>query len=137
MNKFRIRLLAILGVCIAVIITGIIFATTTYLRGDTVGAVISAIISTIIVAFAIFTYVRGNRDLKAGIPYRDERGRKVIEKASSISFILSIYLLLAIGFFEKFFRDVSQATGLAIGVMAIIFAVSWVYYNRQELWKQE
>ena len=70
--------------------------------------------------------------MKEGYPLKDERSKKVIEKASSLAFYVTLYLLLAIGFLSEDvikFRDVSQATSLAVGGMAILFAVFWAYYN--------
>ena len=94
------------------------------------------LIAIIILAFAISVFRRGYGDVKKGFPMRDERSRKVIEKASSLAFYVTIYLLLAIGWLSEdiiTFRDVSQATGLAIGLMAILFAAFWAYYNKREV----
>ena len=47
---------------------------------------------------------------------------------------VTMYSLLAIGFLSEdviHFRDVSQAASVAVGIMAILFAVFWAYYNRK------
>jgi len=72
--------------------------------------------------------------MKKGFPLQDERSKRVMQKAMSMAFLVSLYLLLAIGFLSDDiikFRDVSQATSAAVGGMAILFAVFWVYYNRK------
>jgi uncharacterized membrane protein len=73
--------------------------------------------------------------MKKGFPLQDERSRRVMEKATSKAFLITLYLLLAIGFLSEeviHFRDVSQATSVAVGGMAILFAALWVYYNKKE-----
>jgi len=65
-----------------------------------------------------------------------ERIKRVLEKASSKAFYVSLYLLLLVGFLSDDiikFRDVSQATSLAVGLMAVLFAVFWTYYNKKEI----
>ena len=72
--------------------------------------------------------------MKDGFPLQDERSKKVMEKASSKAFYISLYFLLAIGFLSDDviqFRDVSQATSLAVGGMAVLFAICWFFYNRR------
>nr|MCK4929628.1 hypothetical protein [Nanoarchaeota archaeon] len=135
-GKDKIKLTAIMIVSLLVIATGTLFSLMRFMKGDVAGGVTGALIAIIVLVFAISVLIRANRDLKKGVPWRDERSRKVIEKASSMAFYVSIYMLLAIGWLSEdviHFRDVSQATGLAIGIMAILFAVFWVYYNRKEI----
>jgi len=135
-GKDNIRLTSISIISLLVIATGTAFSLMRFMKGDIAGGVTGAVIAITVLVFAIFVFIRGNRDMKKGFPWRDERSRKVIEKATSTAFYASIYLLLAIGFLSEdiiHFRDVSQATGLAIGIMAILFAVFWAYYNRKEI----
>ncbi|MFH1637868.1 MAG: DUF2178 domain-containing protein [Candidatus Woesearchaeota archaeon] len=132
--KDKIRLTAIIIISLFVIATGTAFSLMRFMAGDVSGGIAGTLIALTILAFAIFVFIRGNRDFKKGFPLKDERSKKVIEKASSKAFIITIYALLAIGFLSEdiiHFRDVSQATGLAIGIMAILFAGFWAYYNRK------
>ncbi|MBU0459728.1 MAG: DUF2178 domain-containing protein [Nanoarchaeota archaeon] len=134
MNTNKIRMIAILIVSILVIITGTLFGIKSYNNNNLGGAILGIIIALIIVIFAILVYKRGNHDLKHGFPLKDERSQKVLEKASSRAFYVSIYLLLAVGFLSDDainFRDVSQATSLIIGMMALLFLGFWIYYNRK------
>ncbi|MAG08167.1 hypothetical protein CMO89_01735 [Candidatus Woesearchaeota archaeon] len=132
----RIRLAVIAIISMLVIATGTLFAYNSFMQGKIAGAVLGTIIAIIIVIFAVFVFKRGNEDLKKGFPLKDERSRKVLEKASSKAFYVSLYLLIAIGLLsDKLikFRDISQATSVAVGGMAILFAVFWAYYNKREL----
>ena len=127
---------ALIVISLFVIATGTAFSLMRFTKGDVAGGVGGALIAIIILVFAISVFRRGYGDVKKGFPLRDERCKKVIEKASSMAFYVTIYMLLAIGWLSEdiiHFRDVSQATGLAIGIMAILFAVFWAYYNRKEV----
>ena len=133
-GKDKIRMTAIIIVSLFVIATGTLFSLMRFMKGDVAGGVGGALIALIILVFAISVFRRGNRDMKKGFPLQDERSKKVMQKAMSMAFLVSLYLLLAIGFLSDDlikFRDVSQATSLAVGGMAILFAVFWAYYNRK------
>ena len=130
----KVRLLAIAVIGALVIVTGSLFSYMSFVKGDVWGGVVGIIIALVILGFAVFVYRRGNRDLRAGYPLKDERSRRVIERATYMAFLVSLYLLLAIGWLSEGvlkFRDVSQATSIAVGGMAILFGVFWVYYNRK------
>lgn len=131
-----IRLIAIFIVSVFVLATGVYYASSALYRGDLPGAVLGCAIALIVLAFAILTYVRGNKDLREGFPLQDERSRRVTEMAASKAFYVSLYLLLFIGLLSEGtieFRDVSQATGVAVGGMALLWAIFWVYYNSKEI----
>ena len=131
-NADKIRLAAILLISLVVIATGTLWFLKAFMNGNTAGGVAGIFIAVIILAFAFFVFVRGSNDLKKGFPLHDERSRRVLEKASSRAFYVSLYLLLAVGFLSEdiiHFRDVSQATGLTTGGMALLFAGFWAYYN--------
>ena len=130
----KVRLLAIAVIGALVIVTGSLFSYMSFVKGDVWGGVVGIISALVILGFAVFVYRRGNRDLRAGYPLKDERSRRVIERATYMAFLVSLYLLLAIGWLSEGvlkFRDVSQATSIAVGGMAILFGVFWVYYNRK------
>jgi len=132
----RTRMIAILILSLLVIASGILFSFNSFSEGNIAGAIGGGFIAIIILIFAIFVFTRGNRDLKEGFPLKDERSRKVLEKASSLAFYVSLYMLLAIGFLSDDiieFRDVSQATSIAVAGMAVLFMIFWTYYNRREM----
>ena len=130
----RIRLTAIVIISLFVILTGALFSYGSFRNQEVAGGILGILIAIMILGFAIFVFRRGNRDLKQGYPLKDERSRRVMEKAASLAFYVSLYLLLAIGFLSDDiikFRDVSQATGITVGFMALLFAIFWVYYNKK------
>ena len=135
-QKEKARLLGIIILSLLVIVTGSLFSLTAFMKGNIAGGVLGGLIAIIILIFAIFVFIRGSESMKKGFPLHDERSRRVLEKASSRAFYVSLYLLIAVGWLSDDvinFRDVSQATGIAVGIMAILFAVFWAYYNRKEL----
>jgi len=130
----KIRLTAILIIGLIVIATGALFSYSSFKNNNAGGGILGLIIAIIILTFAIIVYKRGNSDLKNGLPIQDERSKKVMQKAMSMAFLVSLYMLLAIGFLSDDlikFRDVSQATGIAVGGMALLFLFFWIYYNKK------
>jgi uncharacterized membrane protein len=130
------RLAGIVVIALLVIVTGALFSYSSFRNGEVASGILGGIIAIVIVIFAFFVYRRGRESLDKGLPTKDERSRRVLEKASSTAFYISLYLLLAIGFLSEgtiSFRDVSQATSVAVGLMAILFAICWAYYNRGEI----
>lgn len=135
-GKDKARLIAIVILSVFVILTGTLLSVKTFAKGDIAGGILGLIIAISILAFAIFVFRRGNRDLKEGYTIHDERSKRVMEKALSKAFLVSLYLLLAIGFLSDDlikFRDVSQATSVAVGGMAVLFSAFWIYYNKKEI----
>jgi peptidoglycan/LPS O-acetylase OafA/YrhL len=84
----------------------------------------------LVVAFAVFTGYKRLASAKKGEPPEDELSKKVMQKTSSLSFYISLYLWLIIMY-------LSDKTGLAthtlIGVgilsMAVTFGICWVIIN--------
>ncbi|MBT4166461.1 DUF2178 domain-containing protein [archaeon] len=132
----KARLTTILIISLFVIITGTLFAIQSFKNQKVTGGILGIIIAIIILIFAIIVYKRGNSDLKNRLPLKDERSKRVIEKATSMAFLVSLYLLLAIGFLSENiikFRDISQATSTAVGGMALLFLIFWIYYNQKTM----
>ena len=132
----RLRLLAIILISLFVISTGTLFAKQALNNGDLAGGILGIIIAVIILIFAVIIYQRGCKDIKGRYPLHDERSRKVMQKASSMAFYVTLYMLLLIGFLSDNlipFRDISQATSISVGLMAILFLIFWAYYNRKEI----
>jgi len=135
-RKDKVKMIFLLILSFLVIATGSLWAFTSIRKGDIGGAISGGIIALIILIFALFVFIRGSKDMKQGHPLEDERSKRVMEKAMSMAFIVTLYLLLGIGWLSEDiikFRDVSQATGAAIGGMAILFAIFWLYFNKKEI----
>lgn len=132
----KLRLAIIIIISFLVIATGTLFSINSFIKEDISGGVGGIIIAITILVFAGYVYIRGNIDLKKGFPLQDERSRRVVEKASSKAFYVSLYVLLIVGFLSDDiikFKDVSQATGISVGIIALLFVIFWIIYNRKEL----
>ena len=131
-----IRTMMIALVILSIITVGVLASIKSFRDEGVTGGIIGIIISLIILGFFIFIFRRSNKSIKRGYPLKDERSNKITQKAMSMSFLVSLYLLLAIGFLSEDlikFRDVSQATGVTVGGMAILFLIFWVYYSKKEI----
>ncbi len=135
-TRDRVRLIAIVIISILVIVTGALFAYGSFRNNNVPGGILGIIVALIILIFALIVYKRGKKDLRRGLPLKDERSKKVMQKAMSMAFLVSLYMLLLLGFLsDKIikFRDVSQATGISVGIMAVLFAIFWAYYNKKAI----
>lgn len=96
------------------------------------------IVLTILIACLVI-FISRYKDVKKGIPLEDERSKQVLNMAASRAFYVTLYWLLAISTFEKFFAGLagldhltaSQVTGGGIMGMAIAFLGFWLYYNKK------
>lgn len=103
------------------------------------GSIISMVVPLLLVVFMSFVIYRRFKDVKQGMPLEDERSRKVMTIAGAKSFFITLYWLLAISMFEDFFAgvaglenlDAGQTVGLGISGMAVLFFVTWLYYNKK------
>ena len=129
------KLKSVFMVLLAVIVAGslIIYAFSSGNLGYS--AILVVLAAFLLIFFGLFA-LRRYRDTSKGLPFEDERSRRVMEKATSKAFYVSLYLLLAIGFLSEDiikFRDVSQASSVSIGIMALLFLIFWLYYNKKEI----
>ncbi len=71
-------------------------------------------------------------DIGAGIPIKDERSKRVMEKAAASSFLFMIYFLLSLGVYDymdgiEIIPRHTSAAGI-LGGAAFLF-IMWGYYN--------
>ncbi|MFH1285577.1 MAG: DUF2178 domain-containing protein [Candidatus Micrarchaeota archaeon] len=101
-----------------------------------------------LIAFAVITLlaiagygVREYKNLEKGLKLKDERTQNIERKAAANAFYISLYLLLAFGWYCDMaagnaslpqFRDVSQAMSVAVGGMALIFGLCYLYVKKKE-----
>jgi hypothetical protein len=132
-DKLRVWSVGIL--VLLVISTLILFSITMFRTGNTIVSISSILIAIVILIFGISTLKRQYGEVKKGFPYHDERSNKVMILAGYKAFLISIWWILMIGWASSNdwiqFRDVSQATGMGVGGMAVIFGLCWYYYNRK------
>jgi len=94
------------------------------------GEGIQYFIITAIVAFGVYMGVSRIMSQKRGQPTEDELSKKIILKASSLSYFLSIYLWLVIMYLtDKLKIETDIMFGWGILGMAVFFALSWIYFR--------
>ena len=84
----------------------------------------------LVVSFAVFLGIKRFISSRRGEPAEDELSRKVAWKAAGLSYYISIYMWLAIGYFSDR-TDLENHTLIGIGIlgMAVIFAICWSALN--------
>lgn len=81
----------------------------------------------VVVGFAVFIGINRIKSVIQKEPIEDELSKKIMTKASSISYYISIYLWLIIMYFsDKVALESHSLIGAGILGMAIIFLLSWI-----------
>jgi peptidoglycan/LPS O-acetylase OafA/YrhL len=84
----------------------------------------------LVVAFAAFIGFKRLSSAKRGEPPEDELSKKVMQKTSSLSYYISLYLWLAIMYFsDKIKYETHTVIGAGILGMAVVFAICWLVFN--------
>ena len=87
-------------------------------------------VALVILVYGALAILKGIRDAKNKLPAQDELSKKILLRGAATSFYVSLYLWLAIMFFEERIElERSSLIGAGILGMAIIFAVSWLYHR--------
>ncbi len=84
----------------------------------------------IIIGFGLFVSISRFKSEKKGQPAEDELSKKLLTKASSISFYGSLYYLLILMYIgDKTGFENHSLMGLGIIGMAVLFVISWLYFR--------
>ena len=84
----------------------------------------------LVVAFAVFAGYKRLASARRGEPPEDEMSKKVMQKTASLSFYISLYLWLVIGYIsDKLDYETHTFIGAGIVGMAIIFALCWIVFS--------
>jgi len=84
----------------------------------------------LLVAFAVFIGIRRLTSAKRGEPPEDELSKKVMQKTSSLSYYISLYLWLVIMYFsDRLDYETHTIIGAGMLGMAVVFAVCWLVFN--------
>jgi predicted neutral ceramidase superfamily lipid hydrolase len=88
------------------------------------------VIQFVVVGFAIVLAFRRLKSAKQNLPAEDEMSKGILRRGAATSYYVSLYMWLAIMFFEEHI-DLERSTLIGAGIlgMAIIFALSCVYHN--------
>ena len=86
------------------------------------------IVILVVLGFAVLIGIKRLSSAKRGEPIEDELSKKILVKASSISYYISIYLWLFIMYYsDKTTLENHSLIGAGILGMALIFAIAWVF----------
>ncbi|MBW2975800.1 hypothetical protein KY366_08845 [Candidatus Woesearchaeota archaeon] len=134
-GSWRIYSKLVVGILVAA--TLLLFAVMYGIKQDNIlGALLMVIIALTIAVFFVAYTVRELKSVKKGLPVEDERSRKVMNLAFAKAYLISIWYLLILSWLADSslirFRDASQALGMGILGMAILFGLCWLYYNRKQ-----
>jgi peptidoglycan/LPS O-acetylase OafA/YrhL len=81
----------------------------------------------IVVLFALFNGIKRFRSASRGEPAEDELSKKMLTKASSISYYISIYFwLVLMNFSDRIKLESHSLIGAGVLGTAIIFALCWL-----------
>lgn len=84
----------------------------------------------LLIGFALYIGITRFQGERKGQPAEDELSKKILQKASSTAFYLSLYMWLIISYISD---SKTQAThtwiGTGIVIMAVLFAISWLFYR--------
>lgn len=84
----------------------------------------------ILAGFAVFVGYKKFSNARRGEPTEDELSKKVLQKASSLSYYISLYMWLALIYFsDRIKLETHTLIGSGILGMAVIFFICWVIIN--------
>jgi len=84
----------------------------------------------LIIVFAVFLGIRRIKSLRRSEPPEDEMSKRILKRTAATSYYLSLYTWLALMFFSDTTElEISSFIGLGILIMAIEFALAWVYHT--------
>ena len=88
----------------------------------------SSFVLVIVVGFGLLVIFRRFISIRKGEPTEDEFSKQIMQKSSSLSFYVSLYLWLIISYFNnKLMLEAEQIIGYGIIGIAIIFVGIWSF----------
>jgi peptidoglycan/LPS O-acetylase OafA/YrhL len=84
----------------------------------------------VLVALALIFGIRRLRSERRGEPAEDELSKKIMQRAASTAYYVSLYWWLVLAYLSNNWqKETESLIGTGIVGMAIIVALSWVYYK--------
>ena len=84
----------------------------------------------VLVAFALIIGIRRLKSERRGEPAEDELSKKIMQKATSTAFYISLYWWLVMSYLsENWEMETGSVIGRGILGMALIFVLSWFFYK--------
>lgn len=127
----RTMFVFLLTVSLTAIVGIIYFATTLYLQGYSIVAMLLIVTTVVFIWKVSFFLGKYYRDLLLGMPIRDERTKKVRMYAAGYAYFISLYIWLILLMFHKYLEyDDTLILGL-LG-MGFSFGLSWFFVNQRK-----
>jgi hypothetical protein len=84
----------------------------------------------VLAGFGLYFGLSRLNSAKHGEPAEDEFSKRILQKASSVAYYISLYMWLAVMYFsDKAKMETHSLIGTGIVGMAVIFFISWIYYK--------
>jgi peptidoglycan/LPS O-acetylase OafA/YrhL len=84
----------------------------------------------VLVAFALIIGIRRLKSERRGEPAEDELSKKIMQRATSTAFYISLYWWLVMSYLsENWEMETGSVIGRGIMGMALIFVLSWFFYK--------
>ncbi len=94
----------------------------------------SAFVLVLIVGIGSWVSFRRIKSKRNGEPAEDELSKLILQKSSSLSYYISLYLWLLLSYFSNRLNlETEQLIGYGIIGMAFIFVGSWAYYYARRM----
>jgi peptidoglycan/LPS O-acetylase OafA/YrhL len=120
----------IIGI-LAVLVLGTLVIWMLNSEGPITGTAIGiGVIQVVVLVFAGLVIYRRWTAAKNKLPAEDEMSKKILRRGAATSYYVSLYLWLALMFFEeRIALERSTLIGAGILGMAVIYGLSWLYHN--------
>ncbi|MGB2581819.1 MAG: DUF2178 domain-containing protein [Thermoplasmata archaeon] len=136
----RMRFRAFVGILVAVIIVGVLFVEGSAFAADTENwAVVASAVILVAIALAAALVARKRlKETKSGIPSEDERSTALKMRAGYLSFFVSMYLCMALGWIflvlledtTTDFPPVGELMFILVAAMGTTYLVIWTAVSR-------
>ena len=84
----------------------------------------------VMLAFALIIGIRRLKSERRGEPAEDELSKKIMQKAASTAFYISLYWWLVMSYLsDNWEMETGSVIGRGILGMALIFVLSWFFYK--------
>lgn len=117
---------------LVIILALVVFTTFLWLSKDSLGVeeITSLGVILAVVGFAVFILLRRIKSWKQGEPQEDELSKKVMLRTSSLSYYISLYFwVFLLWLKDRVSFEQEELIGTGILGMAVIFALSWVFFH--------
>jgi hypothetical protein len=94
------------------------------------GGIVQFSIILVLVGFGVYVGLSRLKSEKLGQPAEDELSKKILQKASSTSYYISLYIWLGVMYYsDKTKLETHSLIGAGILGMAVTFCVCWIFYK--------